>query len=334
MKNKKLPTAFIGCAESQKDIAEAIQYNLQETFETEIWNQGAFKLGQDIMGNLINGGCRFDFAILVLTPDEYFTHTGEKVKIPRGNLILEYGFFAGILGKERTFLVCEKAENFKLPSDMDGIVIANFQRPNNISLNGALGAACSMIKEAARTLPPLHPDDGRKDDDLWIDNLVRGALKVICRTFEVPLPDLGAAKFRAFIFKREENFLVCTHFWAFSNTKENVGILKFEINDETSKQVAVVKAAINKETIAVKVKPLEGIDADVDENLCFILAAPIIGPNGEVWGTVDIDTFSNVGARLLNNQRAKEALFELGQHLFIALTRKRKKHETLQAVYA
>lgn len=322
----KLPTAFIGCSEKQKDIAEAIQASLVGFFEIEIWNQGLFILSGSNIGNLIDSGRRFDFAILVLTPDDIVLDFGKKILVPRDNVILEIGFFIGLLGIERTFLVCQKTENLKLPTDLNGIVIANYDKPLRINLKGALGNACTLIKEAAlKVLNSEFKASKRTPDDAWTDNLVRSALKVVCRVFESPLPNLDAAKLRAFIFKKKGSYLVCTHFWALSKTKEAVGELKFEINDDTVKQVAVVKAVKYKETIASKVEPLKNIDADVDENLCFVLAAPIIGPKGDVWGTVDIDASSKEGEQLLNNSRAKEALFELGRHLYLALTSEKKK---------
>lgn len=324
---KHLPTAFIGCAERQKEIAEAIQANLQDFFETEIWHQGTFIIGRSNISNLIHAGKLFDFAILVLTPDDIILRqSGKKVFAPRDNIILEIGFFIGLLGIERTFLVCEKTEELKLPTDLNGIVVAKYERPRLANLKAGLGAACTQIKEAASKAPGFELiRSGKTPDDAWTDNLVRSALKVVCRVFESPLPNLDAAKLRAFIFKQEGPYLICTHFWALRKTKEAVGVLRFEINDETSKQVAIVKAAIRKETVAVKVKPLKGIKAEIDENLCFVLAAPIIGPNGEVWGTVDIDASSPEGEQLLNNARAKEALFELGRHLYLALTSQKKK---------
>lgn len=319
----KLPTAFIGCIEAQKDIAEAIQANLQGIFEIEIWNQGTFILSRSNIGNLIDSGRRFDFAILILTPDDPYN---DKALVPRDNVILEIGFFIGLLGIERTFLICQKEEKLKLPTDLNGIVIARYERPLRISLRGALGGACTLIREAASKVLGLDfqtPEN--TPGNVWTANLVRSALKVVCRVFESPLPNLDAAKLRAFIFKKEESSLICTHFWALSKTKESVGVLKFEIDDKTSKQVAVVQAAICKKTVAVKVEPLEGIDVLVEDNLCFVLAAPIIGPNGDVWGTVDIDACSKEGEQLLNNSRAKEAIFELGRHLYLALTSKEKK---------
>jgi Predicted nucleotide-binding protein containing TIR-like domain len=325
-----LPTAFIGCSNTQKNIAESIQANLQDFFEVEIWNQGVFGLTKSNIGNLISSGKKFDFAILVLTPDDILMRYDEMKLVPRDNIILEIGFFIGLLGIDRVFLVCQKSDNLKLPSDLDGIMVATYEKPSRISLQGALGHACTLIKNAVAKIleSEFGPSIGTPYDE-WTDKLVRSTLKVVCRVFENPLPNLNAAKFRAFIFERKGNFLECTHFWAISKTKEAVGILKFPINEETSKQVAVVKAAINKETVAVKVERLievEDMEGSIADNLCFVLAAPIIGHNGEVWGTVDIDTSSDEGAMLLNTERAKASLFELGRHLFIALS-SRKKNE-------
>lgn len=319
---KKRLNALIGCTNAHKDIANSIQQILSDSFSIHIWFQEPFLLGISNINNLISSGKEFDFVILILTPDSPMLLEGKKIFTPSSNIILEIGFFISLLGTERTFLICEKKANLKLPSYLNGIVTARYARPRRININSVFGPICTLIKKTVGNFPSTNFGPSFKTpNDTWTTNLVLSALKVVCNALEAPLVNLDAAKLRAFIFQIQGSKLVCTHFWALRTTREAVNVLKFPINNKTSEQVAVVKAAIKKKVVATKVKPLKGIDVNIDPNLCYVLAAPIIGQNGEIWGTVDIDASSDDGEKLLNKPRAKEVLFELGKHLYLALTR-------------
>ena len=98
----------------------------------------------------------------------------------------------------------------------------------------------------------------------------------------------------------------------------------FGINSETEKQVAVVKAAIRRQVcaspISVLPETLDGVHGEVEKDLCFVLAAPILGPNGEIWGTVDFDASSKLGEEILKADSSQNILFELGKQLYATLT--------------
>ena len=46
--------------------------------ETTLWNEGFFKLGGTFIETLVNSVSRFDFAVLVLTPDDWITSRDER----------------------------------------------------------------------------------------------------------------------------------------------------------------------------------------------------------------------------------------------------------------
>ena len=311
------PTIFIGSSSKGLPIASALQEGLFEHYEVEVWNQGVFGLMQVNLDALIEAGKYFDYAVLVLTPDDEISSNNSSSPSPRDNVIFEIGFFLGALGKKRTFIVYDSKANLKIPTDLAGINFAKFSTVTNGNYTAALGPACNKIK--------IEIDKHEKEpppSKLLVQNLVRSALELVSKALTAPV-GFHVSKLRAFIFKKEESLLICTHFWSPSPVKEVVGMLKFDINPLTAEQVAVVKAAIRRQVVAVPVSPLttdlNGVEGDVDEGLCFVLAAPILGPNGEVWGTVDFDASSAEGESLLRQQMSHNVIFELGRHLYMTL---------------
>jgi len=323
------PTLFIGSSSAGLPVAQALQQNLNASFEVEIWNQGSFEIGDFNLESLLNTGRRSHFAVLVLTPDDLTTVDNMPRPSPRDNVIFEMGLFLGVLGRRQAFIVHEAGSALKLPTDIDGITRATYNVPRSGNLVAALGAASNKISDAAFAdveggfLDKLRREAQRKQEEKKKTQLlVHSALKNVCSALSAPISPEGAM-LRAFVFKKEAEGLVCTHAWSPNPVKEVIGQLMFAINTETEKQVAVVKAAIRKEVCAspISVLPgnLEGVEGTVDENLCFVLAAPILGPNGEVWGTVDFDASSKTGENILRKNMSKSILFELGKHLYLTL---------------
>ena len=60
----------------------------------------------------------FDFAALILTPDDVTISRDEEMQAPRDNVLLELGLFIGAIGRERSFIVYDRGSNLKLPSDL------------------------------------------------------------------------------------------------------------------------------------------------------------------------------------------------------------------------
>jgi Predicted nucleotide-binding protein containing TIR-like domain len=312
-------TLFIGSSTEGLPVARAIKDNLESQFRVEIWNEGVFELMKSTLEGLFVAGQRFEFAILVLTPDDTVCVEGEELKAQRDNVILELGFFLGALGRYRTFIVHEKSETLKLPTEIAGVTCATYHRPPGDDFSEVLVHPCSRIKKAALEAGFFDIPGEEK-----IQLIVQGALQIVCRALSAPYsPD--KAKLRAFVFKKEDSVLVCSHFWAPYPIIEAVDVLKFDITPETEKQVAVVKAAVYKEVCAIPIarlsSELEGMHGKVEDDLCFVLAAPILGPRGQVWGTVDFDTSNQVGVKILNTEMSKNTLFELGRYLYRALTK-------------
>jgi hypothetical protein len=140
------PSVFIGSSSEGQEIAKAIQVNLDRSCEVTLWSQGVFGLGEGTLESLVDKAPTFDFAILVLTPDDMTRSRGKRQQSPRDNVLLELGLFIGVLGRKRTMVVFDRSADIKLPSDLAGVTLAGYQRHSSGNLQASLGAACSLIE--------------------------------------------------------------------------------------------------------------------------------------------------------------------------------------------
>lgn len=150
--NSPRPFLFIGSSAEGLPLAKAIQQNLEHACESQIWSQGLFGLSSGTLETLCDKATDFDFAVLALTPDDLTESRGEVRPSPRDNVILELGIFVGVLGRSRVFVVADRAAKPKLPSDLAGVMLAEFQPPDRGSLMSAAGAACTQIEAAMSSL--------------------------------------------------------------------------------------------------------------------------------------------------------------------------------------
>jgi predicted nucleotide-binding protein len=83
-------------------------------------------LGQTLIEKFEQHAARASYAIIVLTPDDEGGRKGQHSRNPRGrqNVILEMGYFYGVLGRSRVSILLYPG--VERPSDMDGLVYINF----------------------------------------------------------------------------------------------------------------------------------------------------------------------------------------------------------------
>ncbi|HEX9987915.1 MAG TPA: TIR domain-containing protein [Chloroflexia bacterium] len=147
------PSLFIGSSTEAIRIARAIEYQLQRDAEVTVWDENLFGLGNTPLEALVNSLERFDFAVLVLTPDDFVMSRNVPGYSPRDNVMFELGLFMGYLGRSRTFIVFDRDARPELPNDLAGVTCATYsgnRRDDN--LIAAVGPACTPIREAIRGL--------------------------------------------------------------------------------------------------------------------------------------------------------------------------------------
>ncbi len=118
------PSVFIGSSSEGRQIAEYLQVLLDANCEVEIWSQGTFGVGDSTLASLVAALERFDFAVLVVTADDTGTARGQGYAAPRDNVLFELGLFMGALGPARTFIVVDRSNPPKLPTDLAGVTYA------------------------------------------------------------------------------------------------------------------------------------------------------------------------------------------------------------------
>lgn len=158
------PHVFIGSSKEGKDVADELQLALEPDFRCTVWDQGIFLPGHSFLEDLSTQLESFDFAVLVLTPDDTIARRDALEVAPRDNVIFESGLFLGHLGRERTILLRPSdIEGFHLFSDYLGISTPRYDY-GRFKEEGpaALGAATTLIKRSIRRLGPkprVNPDD-------------------------------------------------------------------------------------------------------------------------------------------------------------------------------
>ncbi|MGZ0708961.1 TIR domain-containing protein [Coraliomargarita sp. W4R53] len=189
------PKVFIGSSSEGLAIAEAIQVNLDHEAEVTIWSQGVFGLSQGTLESLVSVLGDFDYAILVLTPDDLTESRSEIQNAPRDNVLFELGLFIGHLGRERCFITYDRTAELKIPSDLAGISPADFQPHSDGNLQAAVGSATTRMKAVIRELG-LHDSNQTE----LIDNDV---------TFQL-LADLLDRSIHQFMILAQENGVTLT----------------------------------------------------------------------------------------------------------------------------
>ena len=153
------PRVFIGSSSEGLPVAHALQAELEREFDVTIWTQGVFGLGALALESLEAALRDFDYAILVLTPDDLIDRRGAGMSVPRDNVIYEAGLFMGALGRHRTFLVAPRDSGLAIPTDLAGITIAQYRQRADNNLRAAIGPVATNIRVAIASdrRPPAAP---------------------------------------------------------------------------------------------------------------------------------------------------------------------------------
>ena len=158
------PSLFIGSSSEGLEFARAVRFLLAQDAEVTVWKEGFFGLGSTYIETLMNSLPRFDFAILVFTPDDLVDSREVAAFGARDNVIFELGLFMGRLGRERTFILYQTDAGLKIPTDLSGVTMATYEWPRtNGNYRAAVGAACDSIREVIRA---LGVSEAKRDRDI------------------------------------------------------------------------------------------------------------------------------------------------------------------------
>lgn len=148
---------FIGSSfeaiEQVKRVAAILQRAFGSEIQIEPWYE-AFGPGTFTMETLANMSRRISGAILLATPDDASVIRGREVMVPRANVMLELGYFIGVLGCHRT-AVC-KYEEAELPTDLSGLTHIKMGNYSNSQPKGQINTEANRkIRNWVRTLPEI-----------------------------------------------------------------------------------------------------------------------------------------------------------------------------------
>ncbi len=146
---------FIGSSTEGLDIAKALQVLLDHEFEVTIWSQGVYGLTYGTLEELVKQKDSFDFAILILTPDDLKVMRNQTKNTPRDNVLLELGIFIGSHGRERTFFVIDRDKKIDLPTDLAGITPVDYSIHSDGNLRSSVGAASTILSSTMKKIGPL-----------------------------------------------------------------------------------------------------------------------------------------------------------------------------------
>ena len=155
------PSVFVGSSKEGVEFARAVRAALEAYAEITVWDEGVFELGQTVVESLSQALSRFDFAVLMLTPDDIIQSRSVESSGPRDNVIFELGLFMGRLGRGRTFILQPAAGGLKIPSDLAGVTAATYYWPRSDgNCRAAVATACDLIRDRIRALGcRSRPDD-------------------------------------------------------------------------------------------------------------------------------------------------------------------------------
>jgi Predicted nucleotide-binding protein containing TIR-like domain len=151
-----LPQVFVGSSSEGKVLASIVCEHLSPVAGVTLWNKGVFGLGEGTLEALVSATERFDFAVLVLTPDDVITTRGEQEQTARDNVLFEAGLFMGKLGRFRTFLVYDRRKRIKIPSDLAGVTMAAFGDAPDTGLAEQIKSATDEIAAAIQRLGSIN----------------------------------------------------------------------------------------------------------------------------------------------------------------------------------
>ncbi len=127
-------------------LAKSIQSRLyHETYAVEIWTDGFFELSKSYIENFSNLKLYYDFAVVLLSDDDYITRRKSKLYVARDNVILELGMCIEAFSLRKTIIV--KKNNVSLPSDLRNIEAIEYSMEGTEQTAAASGTICAKIDE-------------------------------------------------------------------------------------------------------------------------------------------------------------------------------------------
>jgi len=136
-------------------VARVIQTAFQhDSFITEVWTDGVFKVASYTLESLERKVVNSDFAIAIAHADDFTITRGTEWPAPRDNVIFELGLFMGRLGRDRAILMEPREESVKLPSDFAGVTTIPYRFVKGPEAEVLMAPACNQLRSHILALGP------------------------------------------------------------------------------------------------------------------------------------------------------------------------------------
>lgn len=111
---------FIGSSTAAKSQAKAVVAKFQSNTVKFLPWWDAFTAGRTLLEDLDAIRSSVDAALLLFSPEAESKVRGNVVEVPNLNVLFEFGYFYGKLGKKKVAML--KYGDFYLPSDLGGYI--------------------------------------------------------------------------------------------------------------------------------------------------------------------------------------------------------------------
>lgn len=188
------PKIFIGSSVEGLPYANAVFTELESVAEPTVWDQDVFRPMYSNLESLLRALNSFDFAVLVLTPDDIRTSRGKRSAVPRDNVIAEIGMFIGALGRDRVFFIKPQSQAIALPSNFLGIDPLEYTARKDLNYRASVRTACTEIIRYIAIKMPIrqhrqptetffwHTVAQRRADGVDVPSLIANARKRVLIT--------------------------------------------------------------------------------------------------------------------------------------------------------
>lgn len=144
---------FIGSSSEGLDIANVVHDGLERPSASDsrlcdatMW-EDIFRPGDFVLEKLLTQSETYDYAILIITPDDVTTSRNKTSPCPRDNLNFEMGLFMARLGRKFCIVVRPKEIAIKLPSDICGLCCVMYNHKKFVEKTDDLRPQINQIRK-------------------------------------------------------------------------------------------------------------------------------------------------------------------------------------------
>ena len=155
-----IPRVFIGSSSKALELARRIRDELKrgQELEVEVWDNKVLQSGDMLLEGLLRLVNLFDFAILVLSPDDIVESGEKRARTPRDNVVFELGMFMSVFGRRRALpiVLLDRANPLKLPVDLAGLLYTELdigEIDNSTYFTEKVANVREQIKQRSKTAP-------------------------------------------------------------------------------------------------------------------------------------------------------------------------------------